>query len=637
MAQPLLLMSTRQPNWLPLIDLALSALAAALCLTFPVWGAWPLLLALLPWALRLWQTGRLPFMTPLAVPLWLFNLTALVALWAAYNPTAAWAKFWILLAAMFLFYSLANQPPAQLWPIAKLLSLLTILIAGYFLLTHDWQADPIHIGMLDGLAQKWMSIRPPVPPLSFPPMAETEEGASLLMAGTEGGPLHPNQAAGFIVVLVPFAVAVAWYEWATWPIIRRGITALAAGVILFALLLTGSRGAWLALAAAISVYMGTRAWSQLSHHLARFMPHSQPRIFRLGLGLAFLITLALLYLFPTAPLNLANRLPGAATAGSRAAIYSNTLYLVADFPFTGAGLAAFPGLYSQYILVIPQRIFTYAHNLFLDVALEQGILGLLALSAMLVGSLWLLRQRPDQPRPTRQLSLLRWAVAVALVVMIGRGLVDDAFYANRGTPLLWLLPGLAIAANRATLPLSPPVGGMKGGEGVSLPPSLWPVVTLILFLSVAAIFILPQGRAAWLANLGAVRMAQVELSDWPTDKWADGHYLPALRSTEQLFRQALEIYPANRTAHHRLGMIAMLQRDFETAVTHLEAAQQTDPDHIGIHKSLVYSYIWNDQLDKAQTILADIPEAQNELKIYAWWWGTQGRDDLAAQAERMLE
>jgi O-antigen ligase len=553
-------------------------------------------------------------------------ITAVIALWAAYNPTAAWAKFWLLAAAIFLFYSLANQPPTQLWFIAKLLSFIPLLIASYFLLTHDWQANPTYISLLDRLAERWLAIRPSLP--SFPPIGGDESG---------GATLHPNQAAGLIITFVPFSLAVGWRGWRTWPIVGQGITILATLLVLFALLLTASRGAWLALAAAMIIW----AWSPLSQRLAHLTHYSQARIFRIGLALALIFILTFIYLFPALPLSLANRLPGAATAGSRAAIFSNTLYLLADFPFTGAGLDAFPGLYSQYILVIPQRIFTYAHNLFLDVALEQGISGLAALIAMLFGSLWLLSQSPDQHQAIDHPALLRWAVAVGLIAMIGCSLVDDAFYANRGTPLLWLLPGLVVAISRAT----------TNRTGTSLLAWQWPTLALILLSSIAISLVRPQWRAAWLANLGAVQMARVELAGWPTNKWADGRYLPALHSAEQLFIQALEIHPANRTAHYRLGLIAMLRRDFATAIAHLEAAYppSSPPNgederggpyptrHPGVFKALAYAYLWAGQLARAQSLLAEMPEAKHELTVYTSWWRTQERDDLARRSQQMLD
>lgn len=42
---------------------------------------------------------------------------------------------------------------------------------------------------------------------------------------------------------------------------------------------------------------------------------------------------------------------------------------------------------------------------------------------------------------------------------------------------------------------------------------------------------------------------------------------------------------------------------------------------------------WNDQPDRAVALLADIPEARDEMGNYALWWRQQGRPDLAAYAE----
>ena len=600
MSQHTLSFPAIQPSWLPHLDLAFTMLAAILWLVWPQWGPWPLVFAAVPWLLRWWETGRLTFFTPLFAPLCLFMLTAVVGLWAAYNPTAAWAKFWLLVASILLFNTLANQPPAQLWFIAKLLNFLCVLIASYFLLTHNWHADPTYINLFDVWAEKWMQIRPL---LNMPS-------------------LHPNQAAGFIVVLVPFTLAIAWQGKHQRSVIRWGATAITIILILFALLLTGSRGAWLALTVAL-VFWG---WSILSQSLANvlYQPHSI--IFWLGLGLAVLICGAFIMLSAD-PLSLANSLPGAASANSRLAIFNNTLHLLGTFPITGGGLGAFGGLYSQYILVIPQSIFTYAHNLFLDIALEQGMFGLLAFLVIVSGSFWLLGQNPDRPAKVEQYSLLRWAVVAGLVVMLGHGLVDDPFYGYRGTPLLWLLPGIAVALNRAITAQS---------TFSQLSPRQWAIIAFVLLFSIVANFSRPRWQAAWVANLGAVEMARAELTNWPTNQWDDGRSLTALQSAEQLFIKALQIDPTNRTAHYRLGMIEMLRRDFGAAVSHFEAAYQADNGHKGIRKSLAYSYIWNDQLDKAQILLVNIPEARQELKIYIGWWETQNRDDLAAQAAQMV-
>ena len=102
-------------------------------------------------------------------------------------------------------------------------------------------------------------------------------------------------------------------------------------------------------------------------------------------------------------------------------------------------------------------------------------------------------------------------------------------------------------------------------------------------------------QSIWYANLGSVEMARVELDGWPTGKWDDGSNVALLEPAEGLFHQALSFNPNNRTANHRLGLIAMLKRDFPTAISYLEPAYQIDLDHRGIRKSLGYSYLWSGQ------------------------------------------
>jgi hypothetical protein len=79
----------------------------------------------------------------------------------------------------------------------------------------------------------------------------------------------------------------------------------------------------------------------------------------------------------------------------------------------------------------------------------------------------------------------------------------------------------------------------------------------------------------------------------------------------------------------------MLKRDYDTAVSHLELAYGLDRDHRGIAKVLGYSYVWAGDLEAASVLLAEVPEATNEMDVYTWWWDAQGREDLASRAEQM--
>ena len=73
------------------------------------------------------------------------------------------------------------------------------------------------------------------------------------------------------------------------------------------------------------------------------------------------------------------------------------------------------------------------------------------------------------------------------------------------------------------------------------------------------------------------------------------------------------------------------------AVSHLELAFASDPDHRGVRKSLGYSYVWSGNFERGLSLLAEVPEARQELGVYEWWWGVQGRADIAENAGLMAE
>ncbi|HEX9091064.1 MAG TPA: tetratricopeptide repeat protein, partial [Anaerolineales bacterium] len=284
---------------------------------------------------------------------------------------------------------------------------------------------------------------------------------------------------------------------------------------------------------------------------------------------------------------------------------------------------AFAGLYSSYIMLYPDFVYSYAHNLYLDVLLEQGVLGLASFLLILGMSFWL------AGRDGRNI-LLRGAVLAGLAVMALHGLADDSLYGTRGTPLLFVLPGLAALIELSEL--------RQAEAKLTRLQRGWIAVGIAGVLLLAGAYLAqPSWLGQWYANQGALAMARVELIDFPSGKWDSLENLPALAPAEALFNKALQDDPSNLTAHYRLGLISILRRDFPGARSHLEAAYTQDPEHRGVLKSLGYCYVWLGMYDKAANMLGTIPEAKEELSVYNWWWGTQDRTDLAQRAGEMVK
>lgn len=121
------------------------------------------------------------------------------------------------------------------------------------------------------------------------------------------------------------------------------------------------------------------------------------------------------------------------SAGQRLRFYRATLGAIPEHPLLGRGIGSWSVFYFGY----DQR--AYPHNLFLEVAFEQGLLGLsffvLFLSAVAVSLLWL-------QRVTRYRFLV---LAILVVYCLGVGMFSGDLDDNR---MLWLWIGLSLAVCR---------------------------------------------------------------------------------------------------------------------------------------------------------------------------------------------
>jgi tetratricopeptide (TPR) repeat protein len=323
-------------------------------------------------------------------------------------------------------------------------------------------------------------------------------------------------------------------------------------------------------------------------------------------------------------------MPGFPYGTSRLDLLNNSWDLLADFPFTGGGLRAFPGLYSQYILHIPYLFLEYSHNFYMDVALEQGIVGWLSFMAILFGSLFTSVAIVFKNRDLGQALYIHLAVIAGLVVLLVHGLIDNPLYGMQGTPLLFLLPGIGAALHRKDPHLRPE---LNEGLAYQKYKPVWGGLLFLLFI----LLYLGQSSAgtltsAWYANLGSVYMSKAELTGFPADSLDALPEEGSHQKAREYFLSALSYNEMNQTANYRLGLISSQERDFSTAVQYLERAYQGNSRHKGILKALGYNYVWNDSPEVAVEYLSKIPEASHELEVYVWWWETQRRPDLAEKS-----
>jgi tetratricopeptide (TPR) repeat protein len=317
---------------------------------------------------------------------------------------------------------------------------------------------------------------------------------------------------------------------------------------------------------------------------------------------------------------------------SRAELFQRGVYFLLDFPITGGGLNSFPGLYSHYMLRIPNFYFSNSYNTFLDAAIEQGITGGLVLLSIYLGTIWLVSQTV-MFTPSHRMRFLGWLSLFALAFTVIHGFFYDYLYNGVGTFFLFFPIGFSMIAVMDFMRSGYKFTGII--EQSSKTEKIYsPLLVLLPVLGIMTILVLNRNKiiSMWYSNMGAVQMSKVELRYFPANQWTTDNIIPELEMAESSLRSAVQYDPYNRTANYRLGMISMLRQDFYAASIYLKAAYDQIPRHRGVVKNLGFSYVWLGNPDKAKVLLQQIPEAQEELNAYAWWWGIQGRSDLSANS-----
>ena len=589
--------------WFFAFEFTCITIAVALWINLPGFSWQPLLIAIIPLFIRI-AAGSPPLVrTPFNLPIAIFLIMAGIGVWTAYQPESAWIKFWLLLAAALYYFLIVRLPVRSLYGVSVILSVLGLVVSIFFLLSNNWLVELQKFQFITAIGIAWMKIRPDL--------------------GLES--LIPNDIAGIAAMTLPFSIVLSIEFHMRKSVLRSVLAGIIAGFILIAILLTASRGAWLAIGITVGLWI---LWL-LTDWIARKTNIAHKAIFIPIIGL--MICLGVVYIgstFHGSLTQIAIGDAGESTLDQRFHLFWSASELIKGVPFIGGSLEGFPGLYSSYILINPNFITGYSNNIFLDATLEQGIISGLLLCLIYMGSFLSLALRPVQVNQ----SLLRKAILSSLLIIIFHSLVDDIVYRTYYTPLLLVVPGMAAGLIISNYPVPRKIRATKSQvRRLALPV----LISLLAILAGLTVFNQPL-RSAWYTNLGAVEMAKVELANFPTGTWNEDQKSNLYTTAQALFNQALEYEPMNPRAHYRLGLIAMSKRNFGAAVTHLEIAHRGDPYHRGMLKALGLAYVWNGQVADAIPLLSLIPESNQELAIYPWWWREQNRPDLATFAEQYL-
>jgi hypothetical protein len=571
----------------------------------------------------------------LALAALVFYAGTLVATWAAHDRTAALGRLAGITAGMAAAALIAvwgRRPGARLpgWAGVGCLAL-AALIGGYFLLTFDWQASGSgKLAIIRQIGLQVQALRPAIP-----------------LTEILDEDINGNVAGGALVILLPLGLGgVAWLwrntsdstAWRVVQVLAAGATTL---LTLFALLLTASRGAWIALAGS-AVMVGYLHLRQRSRRSLGALDAAFFLGFILLLVGGFLAAVA----WPQAA-GVANPvetlLGSAAGAGgaavNRAALWRDMLPLVKDYPFTGSGLGGTMMVYSSYVMLLHVGFITHAHHLFLQLAVEQGLPSMLAFAAMVgVGAWGLLR---DAGMPQSRRSYPAAAALAGLAALVLHGSVDAGLYVSRLAPVIFLPIGFAAAAwavphghTASDQRAGGPAGRRAGGRAWLLAGGM----TVLLLLA-----LLPAARSALQSNLGAVAQTRAELSEYTWPEWP---IQDAVRRSGQAdlnpamarYQAALALDPGNASAQRRLGQIEISLGRYDEAAAHLQAAYDLAPQDRANRQLLGESEAISGRVEEAAVLWRTLDLSQNQPSLREWWYNDIGepqRAQAVAEAARL--
>jgi O-antigen ligase len=106
-----------------------------------------------------------------------------------------------------------------------------------------------------------------------------------------------------------------------------------------------------------------------------------------------------------------------ASIGFRTVIWSTSFRIFLDHPFAGIGFGSFNQFYEHY-LKIPSQIFGHAHNDFLNVAVDAGIIGLIPFVWLWITILRNLKRKYDQTEDKHTQSMLKAGLVVTSAYLV---------------------------------------------------------------------------------------------------------------------------------------------------------------------------------------------------------------------------
>jgi len=387
------------------LALAVPVLIVSPSSAIPRWLEYGTVLAMpVLWFARRVAWGTWTRRTPLDLALLLFFVLHLTGSCFAVDPELGWIALKCAVLKLVLFYAMVNHVRSS-----RALNVVTVLLLGAGLAA----------GVLGALGSRSISFR-----LSSLPSLPLGM-AKIAALNPEG--FNANIWGGTVAMAIPLGFSLL--------LVSPGWRRVAFGALTLCLtalcVLSQSRGALLAASLAIwAIFLLRSRWALLS------LP-----------AVAVGVVLALHRWGGT---GIADFLLSSEALGgweSRMEVWSRALYMIQDFPYTGIGLGTFsrvaPVMY-PFFLISPDTVVPHAHQLFLQVAVDIGIPGLVAYLAALILFVAVSWETFRLSEGTEWQPVAHGLFG-SFVVYLAHGFFDYITFSTKPATLIWTAMGLMVA------------------------------------------------------------------------------------------------------------------------------------------------------------------------------------------------
>jgi putative inorganic carbon (HCO3(-)) transporter len=433
-------------------------LVAAPFMLFPgQFTPWLLPLLVLPWLGRGLARSRLTGRSPLDVPVLVLLAMLLVSLLVSTDRQHSLPKFYGVVYGIAVFFAIANhvRRPRHAAMVSLGIAMGGLVVSVVSLAGTSW---PGRDGTLLPAALRGLP-----------------EAMSRLGGSTVAG-FNPNEVAGTMSLFIPFVATLLFLGFSNRTSkdedhsfakgsahagILQCLLAFTLLLMLANLVLAGSRSALLGVAAALpvlAVLSRRRLWLTVSISLLLCALAWR------GLGTAQVLEPWL-------------ALSGVRNVQARLELWRRAVYMLQDFAFTGVGLnrysATANALYPLFTIA-PEKVvlLTHAHNVFLQVAVDLGLPGLIAYVALLMDSFvawWTARVH----LPGGALQATGVGLLCSLIAYHVYGLADCLALGAKPGLALWAMLGLMASLANLSLesndvvfrPSGHPAEGSGAGPG----------------------------------------------------------------------------------------------------------------------------------------------------------------------------